>query len=384
MRSFFGLGIVAAAMALVLTGAVSAQTTSDVPYSAPAYGVPPQTPYVAPYVPQNAAPYGSVPPTPEALADVTSGDYCPWHNPLLSLADVFGFPCACEEWGDCPAATWNVAIEGLYMQRTNTEDTPLLYRASDNLVLLGDNTLQEDFHTGMRFTAARRWANTCELEFTYFGIGGFNGSESMSADGVVFRAPGMAPITGVGSQFQFDYRSQIHSGEFLLRHRRDWLGYSAGIRLMEVQEELTGALLGTEAAPLTFWQTHANNHLIGLQVGSDITLRRSERFRANVAMKIGLYNNHASQMSRSGQAGTVALTSEDDLAAYVGEIDFTAAWQISTHLAIRGGYQLMWIDNVALAPQQINYNNLVTGAGTLYTDGQIFAHGASVGLEVSY
>lgn len=392
MRSYFGLGIVATAMTLVLTGVVSAQTSSETPYVASSvatpYGAPPQSPYGMPpqsaYGTPNSTPYGGVNPTPYAIADVTSGDYCPWHNPLLSLADVFGFPCACEESGECPA-TWDVAVEGLYMNRHNTESTPLLYNQSDSSVRLYDNDLQQDFHTGMRLTAARRWGNTCELELTYFGIGGFSGSQSMNTDGIAFYAPDITVTPVGGGQFQFDYRSQIHSGEFLLRHRQDWLGYSAGIRLMEVQEELTGTLLRGAFPPETIWQTHANNHLIGFQAGADVTLlRRTERFRANVAMKIGVYNNHASQMSRTDVGGYASVVSEDDLAAYVGEIDFTAAFKISTHLALRGGYQLMWIDNVALAPQQIGFNNLPAGSSMLYADGQVFAHGASVGLELSY
>lgn len=362
MRLPIAVGLVAVAGALVAAGASHAQAPD------------PATPYTPSYTP------------PAATSDVTSGDYCPWHHQLLSLADVLGFPCACEGTGNC-VANWAVSVDGLYMQRSNSYDTPLVYRASDNLVLLGDNSLQKDFHTGARATATRRWGESCELEFSYMGIDGFGGSQSLSdPNGLTVYGPNFGPITIVGGgRLDVDYRSQLHSGEFLLRHRQDWLGYSAGIRMLDVQEALSETLIRQAFPPEHIWRTDTSNFLVGLQVGTDITLwQRSERFRANVAMKVGVYNNYASQLSQSDTGLHPPFRATTDLAAYVGELDFTGQWKLSPHLSLRGGYQLMWIDNIALAPQQIGVTNLPAGTGNIDAKGNIFAHGASVGLEVAF
>jgi hypothetical protein len=188
-----------------------------------------------------------------------------------------------------------------------------------------------------------------------------------------------------GSRFNVDYQTKLHSGEFLLRHRQDWLGYSAGLRFLNVQDVLEESVVRSNFPPDNVWRTDANNFLIGLQGGMDVTLwQQTERFRANVGVKFGVYNNYATQLSQTTVGGLSILGASDDLAAYVGELDFTASWKLSPHLAVRGGYQLMWIDNLALASQQLEDVSPPTNSVNIDTQGRIFAHGATVGVEVTY
>jgi hypothetical protein len=54
-------------------------------------------------------------------------------------------------------------------------------------------------------------------------------------------------------------------------------------------------------------------------------------------------------------------------------------------LAVRGGYQLMWLEGVALAPEQIPVNNLIAPAiAAVDTSGGLFLDGATVGFVVQY
>lgn len=59
-------------------------------------------------------------------------------------------------------------------------------------------------------------------------------------------------------------------------------------------------------------------------------------------------------------------------------------WQISDHLAGRIGYQVMWLEGVALPPAQIALSNVSTRAVGVSADGGVFYHGANAGLEVKF
>jgi len=69
--------------------------------------------------------------------------------------------------------------------------------------------------------------------------------------------------------------------------------------------------------------------------------------------------------------------------AFCGEIGITAAYNLTDRLALRGGYQLLWLDGVALASQQpiLNPPPLLSAATSVGTSGDVFYNGAFIGLE---
>ncbi len=74
-----------------------------------------------------------------------------------------------------------------------------------------------------------------------------------------------------------------------------------------------------------------------------------------------------------------------DHAAFVGSLALTGKYAITANLSARAGYQLLWIDGVALAPDQIAVSNPdivpAHSYATVSTSGSPFYHGAFVGLE---
>ena len=53
---------------------------------------------------------------------------------------------------------------------------------------------------------------------------------------------------------------------------------------------------------------------------------------------------------------------------------------LTERLSLRASYNVLWVDSVALASDQIAASNLVLGTG-INPDGDVFYHGAMVGLE---
>ncbi len=51
---------------------------------------------------------------------------------------------------------------------------------------------------------------------------------------------------------------------------------------------------------------------------------------------------------------------------------------------LRGGYNLLWIEGVALAPDQLDFTDTPTSGTSLDIDSGVFAHGFSAGLEARF
>ena len=105
--------------------------------------------------------------------------------------------------------------------------------------------------------------------------------------------------------------------------------------------------------------------------------------------KAGIFGNAAEQHSdpivdfpafvvrpgRSESTGNVA---------FVGDLNLTAIYQINAVWGARLGYNLIWIDGVALAPDQLDFTNTTTSGSGIDTDGGVFLHGVSAGLEARW
>ena len=70
--------------------------------------------------------------------------------------------------------------------------------------------------------------------------------------------------------------------------------------------------------------------------------------------------------------------------AFVGEANFVLTLDLNDCWTARGGYNLMWIEGVALGPDQLDFTMTSTSGTMLTNDGGLFLHGASVGLEARW
>ncbi len=70
--------------------------------------------------------------------------------------------------------------------------------------------------------------------------------------------------------------------------------------------------------------------------------------------------------------------------AFVGEVDLKAAYKITRHLALTGGYQLLWIDGVTLSSENLAASTAASSQAVINTSGDVFYHGATAGLDITW
>jgi hypothetical protein len=290
---------------------------------------------------------------------------------------------------DC-RARWTATADALIMSRTATAGAPLL------LSPLGANLLNSaglafSPTVGPRLDLMRHAGNGWDLELNYFGLDSWNATADFppaaipaTIGGLILDRSLKLPVT----EAQFTYRSQIDSGEINLRHScGGWLTALAGFRCVELEEQY--AVTGTESVYGKPFQhaVDAHNHLFGFQLGADGRLLDRGGLSIDGIVKAGVLYDAASQDSQFADptgVGNFAAAASAGQASFLGEIGLLASYHITPHMALRGGYQVLWLEGVALAPRQIPVTSLGAGTAAVDTSGGIFFQGANAGFEISW
>ena len=79
----------------------------------------------------------------------------------------------------------------------------------------------------------------------------------------------------------------------------------------------------------------------------------------------------------------LAATRKDPI-AFLGEAGVVLTYAITQNLALRASYEAMWLEGVALAPEQIGASDFVAGTASVDTHGGVFYQGGGVGLEYRF
>ena len=79
-----------------------------------------------------------------------------------------------------------------------------------------------------------------------------------------------------------------------------------------------------------------------------------------------------------------SLSASDNPTAFIGEMDLTARYAFNCHWSVTGGYKVMWLDSIALAPNQLAASNILASAAaaTLDTNSRPIYHGFTVAAQL--
>jgi hypothetical protein len=202
----------------------------------------------------------------------------------------------------------------------------------------------------------------CDVEAVYFGHDAWH----VAAD---YALP-------AGPPGRLDFNSQLFNGELNFRHHvRDWLTVLAGFRYLEYAELLEfNAPSGILPA---LWRLDTQNFLYGLQLGADVGLvRMFDRLELTGVVKAGVFDNHSDwhhEVNTIG--GSSFFDNQFDEVAFVGEASLGLTIRCSEHSALRGGYQMLVLQDVAKAIDSF-----------IEPDGldSLFLHGAYGGIELRW
>ena len=71
--------------------------------------------------------------------------------------------------------------------------------------------------------------------------------------------------------------------------------------------------------------------------------------------------------------------------AFIGDTNLSALYRLNDVWNLRAGYNLIWIEGLALAPDQLDFDfTSANGGRQLHRGGGLFLHGMNVGIEARW
>lgn len=289
-------------------------------------------------------------------------------------AEVYGGSC------------WNASVEALYMDRGTAASYGLLYDENSGDEVLNTSDLGFDFEVGPRVRLERAIGCGQSVELSYFGLTDWSSSaEAGPGDYLLIGDASRSGPEVVTANLNYD--SALYSLECNLRGTpRSWFQPLIGFRWIRLEENYNVNGIADFGAPVDYVLNYdTDSNLFGGQIGGTALLWNRGALTISGIGKAGLYACDANNTgSFDGDFIHFIGVGSTKKAAFAGELGITATYQISCRWNLIAGYQALWLDGVALAPNQIAVTDIAEQSGGITTDGYLLFHGATIGLEAKW
>jgi hypothetical protein len=285
------------------------------------------------------------------------------------------------------------------------------------------NQFRQGFSAGPKISLTYHDDSGYGVELSYFNIFDQSASKTIGPDNppdwLVMKAPGIFWQTQDFSYQGMAWRATTNLYNVEANGRLDITSrvtLLAGVRWLQLNDDLEGTLTPADRSEPTwkqtypyynynlfqvaqllpdgpagnyppFWNTSTRNNLYGVQIGVDGKILELGRFSLDGVIKIGLFDDNAEQstgVSLKKQVFPSQATTNH--AAFASEAGLQVKYQLLKGLALKAGYEVLWLDGVALAPGQIQETLTLTNVRALGVNcgSSVLFQGATAGLEYSF
>jgi hypothetical protein len=339
-------------------------------------------------------------------------------------------PCPCLPGLGCRSCPWVYGdVEALLLQQVpEFQKRPIVVDANTGATYLSTSEIDSHFDPGLRALFGVRLCNGLAVEFGYFGLyqQGSNSVQKPNSSSFLIFPGNLAGNVFVNMNgVEADYSSTLNNFELNLAtccgcctqpecgcdacddedakcddsscskpsrariHCRS-IEWFAGVRYLDFGDNLNLVVQRQENGGVETgnYSVQATNHLIGGQIGG--RLRNTfNRFGWELTGKAGIFGNDVGQTQTVIDFPNFPLrpttTAQGSHAAFVGEIDLSGFYRLTDNWSVKAGYNVMWIEGLALAADQLDFNFATSPSGNLLNaNGGLFLHGANVGLEARW
>ncbi|HUT11416.1 MAG TPA: BBP7 family outer membrane beta-barrel protein [Thermoguttaceae bacterium] len=339
---------------------------------------------------------------PESVSESEEG------NGLLSEPCLYGgVDCGCPVC--CYQPLWYAEVGALFLNRDRARRFKLIEDQNDSTgepdprpghrrEIVSSAVLDFDYETGPQLVIGRYLDDCRRVEVRYFGLHHWRTGFGIDSTAVPPANPNLSLPFDSNYTNDFDgalhvdvsYKSELHNVEVnLLDDRHSCFTRLIGFRYLNLNEDFDYE--STDAAgsiPSTSnYLIGTDNHLVGFQIGGIVEREVCERFCVDLTGKLGAYVNFAEQSTFLGDRFDNENVRRDfrerqGELAFIGELRFGCAYQLTKSMAAIAGYQLMWVEGVALAPEQLDLTTTPLSGSGLNDNGGVFYDGAYVGIRV--
>ncbi len=260
---------------------------------------------------------------------------------------------------------YTISATALILHRSDAKSVPLVSGAGGTL--LGAGGLNPGFAVGPRFDLTMHFASGYNFGFVFYGLEGWHAQQQLSS------GPGGLQVPAFGgdrfSHINAAYNSRLFNEEINSSHSL-WgpVNILSGFRALELNENLN--IAGSGLTTNGSGNIKTRNWLLGLQLGLESLLVERGPISLTAYTKGGIFINPA--RVTTNQTGDVTLPSGSNNGAheaFVGDVGLNLNYRIRGDWTATIGYQALWIDRVALAPNQLATLPKVNFSGDVFLSG---------------
>jgi hypothetical protein len=322
----------------------------------------------------------------------------------------------------CDYPGWYASGDALFLHRGRVRrqtlvvaDNGTINNQQDDTPVLDANDLAfNGYETGYRVELGRALGHGLALEGSYFEVSEWDQSAQVTANGMITNDPlleGLSPpldnfraffrstpfdAEQAGTFYQalqqtVTYQSDLRSAELNLKaswqHCQFMRSEFFGVRYLQVRERFSlvsqDEVISTPTNGIGSYNVESDNDLLGAQYGQEFGVTLLGRILLSTRIKAGLFVDTIEQRTSIIDSDVLRYDNidfESEL-AFVGELNVGVNIKITELLSARGGYNLMWVEGVALAAEQ-DYPVAFTNVSPTNDNGGLFYHGFSVGVQL--
>ena len=325
------------------------------------------------------------------------------------------------EGGVATPRYYDVEVGAMFLNRDT--DSPILPITSrgvggGNIVLSTNSVELDQIRAGLMAQINLQIGVGSTVEVSYFGLNRWHESATVTGANDLysfFTGFGTNPPTGLddvdrSNLQQVEQTSAIHNGEVNLRRR--WAepngffqgSLLTGLRYFDLDEDFTymtrglnNSITGDNGQRFGDYSTQTRNQLFGIQAGGDLWYNVVPGIKVGGGLKSGIYGNNAEQASqlttRDISLGGISTTrfnfvetADRGQTAFLTQLSLNAIYRLNHSFTFKSGYELIYVDNVALATENINtvpLGNAIQRANAVRvdTDGEVTYSGFTLGGE---
>ena len=337
------------------------------------------------------------------------------------LSNFIGGLLPFPEGGRCAPRWYDITIDAMYMNREDVSRTVNFASSGVNgNIVLSTDSLDFDHQLGMRLTGSVQFFAGSNIELTYFGLFNWATGDSVNiptGPGTLYSVYsnfGLSPSGGFDETDRSTFQQITYSStvdNFEINFRKRWQGancrvqgsWLAGVRYVYLLEDFGyntsgGEDRGTdpvvEISDSSTSLVTTRNSLTGFQMGGDLWTAIIPGVLIGAEGKAGVYGNYGAQntsvfatTTAPAQSSTIVESAAINDISFVADASVQYIYRISPQWTLGGNYNIMYLDGVALAPENFNTaappNLQGASARTVgYNDnGRVWYHGYGARLE---
>jgi hypothetical protein len=283
--------------------------------------------------------------------------------------------------------TWYFQFDALILHRTNGYSRPLAISADTLETVFETSDLNYGLQPGSRLLLGHRVSVDRGWELSYFGL--YERSAAAVADSNNLDIAGtlrdVAADYSGADRIALSHATSLHNAEANFVFDGETWSALAGLRYFHLSEAVVLSSSDADSGTSDY-TVHSQNDLIGLQFGFRTGWFKN-RWGWELTTKAGFFGSLMRQQQLLlDNDNTIFLRNGSALAGsptILGDMNLGCYRQLNDVWMLRVGYYLMYVADVALATDQLDFG-IVATSGQRILRGDLFVHGASLGLEANW